>query len=387
MGRSPGDTGILEQAKATPPTVRGYKSSTGGAQKATPLGFHPAQESDDTRTYSVAWGSSRLVFEPQFGRWLLQQIVASPVDPRDCVNFRFFRFNQMPPDGLHDFGSLMRANLTPELLNELKDARTTKGYTLSNAIQGGILCPQFPVGFSCGDEESYDLFKVLLNKIIKQAHSVDPEKHRHKSDLSFSKLVFSHDQVHASPAFAACGIPVSILPPTFSEMSPCRPPCPSCRRTPSMSRSYGPALAPRATSRGTLCPRELARRVPSYSQLFPTPTPPTFERSCLQTFLLPRRSAGKSWTSSAMPSPHFPQPSTVWHCNPVLSSAHASSIPPTPPPFLLIQGSDHNRVHKPLPCAGDLVTFAIPQGPTIRSRASPRITWKKSTTTATLSSR
>eukprot|EP01050_Picozoa_sp_SAG11_P031053 SAG11_NODE_9464_length_909_cov_1.735802_2_plen_147_part_01 len=84
--------------------------------------------------------------------------------------------------------------MTPELFASLKDAKTAGGYTLSNGMQCGVLRPHLGVGFTCGDEECFTVFKDVINPIVKGWHGFDPETQTHTSDLDFSKLVFSEEQ-------------------------------------------------------------------------------------------------------------------------------------------------------------------------------------------------
>eukprot|EP01050_Picozoa_sp_SAG11_P010476 SAG11_NODE_1049_length_6032_cov_13.966627_4_plen_359_part_00 len=84
--------------------------------------------------------------------------------------------------------------MAPELFAALKDVKSAKGYTLSNAMQCGVVRPHLGVGFTCGDEECFTLFKDVINPIVKGWHGFDPETQTHTSDLDFSKLVFSEEQ-------------------------------------------------------------------------------------------------------------------------------------------------------------------------------------------------
>lgn len=92
--------------------------------------------------------------------------------------------------------SLMSQHLTPELFTELKAAgATSKGYTISRAIQTGLMTPHLGVGITAGDEESWELFKSIYNPIIKGWHGFDPDTQNHASDLDPSKLTMTDDQV------------------------------------------------------------------------------------------------------------------------------------------------------------------------------------------------
>eukprot|EP00873_Tetraselmis_striata_P025493 jgi/Tetstr1/445757/TSEL_033405.t1 len=64
--------------------------------------------------------------------------------------------------------SLMRKTLTPELFAKYKDVKSSKGYTLSNAIQAGVLRPHLGVGITCGDEECFELFKEIIYPVVEK---------------------------------------------------------------------------------------------------------------------------------------------------------------------------------------------------------------------------
>jgi creatine kinase len=88
----------------------------------------------------------------------------------------------------------MRKILTPELFAKLKDVKSSKGYTFSNAIQAGMLRPHLGLGITCGDEECFELFKEIIYPVVKGWHKFDPSTEVHKSDLDFSRLVFTDEQ-------------------------------------------------------------------------------------------------------------------------------------------------------------------------------------------------
>jgi creatine kinase len=127
-----------------------------------------------------------------FDAWLKAQLDASPADPKDTEEFRYLTFTELPPftDG---HKSLMRKTMTPELFAALKDVKSSKGYTLSNGMQAGVLRPHLGVGFTCGDEECFELFKDVINPIVKGWHQFDPATQTHESDLDFEKLVFTDE--------------------------------------------------------------------------------------------------------------------------------------------------------------------------------------------------
>ncbi|CAN0013181.1 unnamed protein product [Hapterophycus canaliculatus] len=100
------------------------------------------------------------------------------------------------PEFTDKHSSLMSKHLTPELFEELKAAgATSKGYTISRAIQTGVMTPHLGVGITAGDEESWEKFKSIYYPIIKGWHQFDPETQDHSSDLDASKLTMTDEQV------------------------------------------------------------------------------------------------------------------------------------------------------------------------------------------------
>ncbi|CAN0284556.1 unnamed protein product [Discosporangium mesarthrocarpum] len=92
--------------------------------------------------------------------------------------------------------SLMSKHLNPELFKQLQEVGvTSKGYSVSRAIQTGVMTPHLGVGVTAGDEESWEKFKALYYPIIKGWHGFDPEAQDHKSDLDPSKLTMTEEQV------------------------------------------------------------------------------------------------------------------------------------------------------------------------------------------------
>lgn len=87
----------------------------------------------------------------------------------------------------------MAKHLTQEIFDKLKDVKTSKGYTLSHAIQTGVMTPHLGVGITAGDEESWETFKDIYYPVIKGWHEYDPETQTHKSDLDSENLVFPEE--------------------------------------------------------------------------------------------------------------------------------------------------------------------------------------------------
>ena len=114
-------------------------------------------------------------------------------DAKDASDFKYLTFTEVPKF-TDKHKSLMSKVLTPELFEKLKDVKSSKGYTLSNAVMTGVVTPHLGVGCTAGDEECWDLFKDLFYPVIKGWHGYDPETSTHPVDLDPSKLVFSDEQ-------------------------------------------------------------------------------------------------------------------------------------------------------------------------------------------------
>lgn len=104
---------------------------------------------------------------------------STAVTPSDRSNF---------PDFTDKHRSLMAKHLTSEVYDALKNAKSTKGYTLDMAIQTGIDNPHLGVGVVAGDESCYETFKPLLDPVIEGWHGYKPTD-THETDLDVSKLV------------------------------------------------------------------------------------------------------------------------------------------------------------------------------------------------------
>ena len=128
--------------------------------------------------------------EPGFDEWLRSQLEASPADEKDTDDFKYLTFSELPPF-TDEHKSLMRKTMTPELFDQLKEVKSSKGYTLFNGMQAGVLRPHLGVGFTCGDEECFELFKDVINPIVQGWHGFDPTTQTHTSDLDYDKLEFS----------------------------------------------------------------------------------------------------------------------------------------------------------------------------------------------------
>lgn len=114
-------------------------------------------------------------------------------DPKDAPDFKYVTFETLP-NFSPAHRSLMSKVLTQELFDKLKDVKSSKGYTLSNAIMTGVVTPHLMCGATAGDEECWELFKDLYYPIIKAWHDYDAYTSKHPVDLDPSKLVFSDEQ-------------------------------------------------------------------------------------------------------------------------------------------------------------------------------------------------
>ncbi|CAM9312790.1 unnamed protein product, partial [Ectocarpus fasciculatus] len=114
-------------------------------------------------------------------------------DPKNTSDFKYLEFEALPAF-TDKHKSAMARHLTQEVFDKLKDAKSEKGYTLSNAIMTGVVTPHLGVGATAGDEECWEVFKDLYYPIIKDWHGYDAETQVHPMDLDPSKLVFSDEQ-------------------------------------------------------------------------------------------------------------------------------------------------------------------------------------------------
>eukprot|EP00341_Mesodinium_pulex_P004891 CAMPEP_0116947276 /NCGR_PEP_ID=MMETSP0467-20121206/37560_1 /TAXON_ID=283647 /ORGANISM="Mesodinium pulex, Strain SPMC105" /LENGTH=448 /DNA_ID=CAMNT_0004631365 /DNA_START=36 /DNA_END=1382 /DNA_ORIENTATION=+ len=114
-------------------------------------------------------------------------------DPKNTNDFKYLKFDAVPAF-TEAHKSAMAKHLTPEIFEKLKDVKSSKGYTLSNVIMTGVVTPHLGVGATAGDEECWDIFSDLFNKIIMDWHGYDAETQTHPMDLDPSKLVFTDEQ-------------------------------------------------------------------------------------------------------------------------------------------------------------------------------------------------
>ncbi|XP_064833283.1 creatine kinase M-type-like [Oncorhynchus masou masou] len=107
-------------------------------------------------------------------------------------NFKLnFKVEEEYPD-LTKHNNHMAKVLTKDMYAKLRDKQTSSGFTLDDVIQTGVDNPGHPfimtIGCVAGDEESYEVFKDLLDPIISDRHSGYKPTDKHKTDLNFENL-------------------------------------------------------------------------------------------------------------------------------------------------------------------------------------------------------
>jgi hypothetical protein len=83
--------------------------------------------------------------------------------------------------------------LTNDLFNKLRYLKTNKGWTLSNCIQTGVMTTHLHVGAMAGDEQTYETFAPLFDKIILAWHNYKPTD-KHISDLNPDSVKMTNEQ-------------------------------------------------------------------------------------------------------------------------------------------------------------------------------------------------
>ncbi|XP_037602977.1 creatine kinase, brain a isoform X2 [Sebastes umbrosus] len=82
--------------------------------------------------------------------------------------------------------------LTASMYERLRSKQTPSGFTLDDVIQTGVDNPGHPfimtVGCVAGDEETYEVFKELLDPVIEDRHGGYKPSDKHKTDLTASNL-------------------------------------------------------------------------------------------------------------------------------------------------------------------------------------------------------
>jgi arginine kinase len=69
--------------------------------------------------------------------------------------------------------SLLKKYLSREIFDDLKDLKTSNGYTLIQAINSGVVNQDSNIGIYAGDAESYATYAAVFNPIISDYHGFD----------------------------------------------------------------------------------------------------------------------------------------------------------------------------------------------------------------------
>ncbi len=91
------------------------------------------------------------------------------------------------PEFPKECNSLLCKYLTPEVFEELKDKKTSNGFTLEQAINSGVENIDSGIGVYAGDKESYSIFSTLFDKIIEEYHGFHKDD-SHQSDMNPDNL-------------------------------------------------------------------------------------------------------------------------------------------------------------------------------------------------------
>ena len=109
---------------------------------------------------------------------------------KNCHNdykMKFSLDDEFPDLSKHN--NHMAKVLTKEIYGKLRSKSTPSGFTLDDVIQTGVDNPGHPfimtVGCVAGDEESYEVFKDLLDPVISDRHGGYKPTDKHKTDLNF----------------------------------------------------------------------------------------------------------------------------------------------------------------------------------------------------------
>lgn len=85
--------------------------------------------------------------------------------------------------------SVMVQVMTKEMFDSLKDLKTKNGWTISRAINTGVINPTSFTGCHAGDAESYELFSSFFNGVIEKYHvGFDLNTMKHVTDMDVSRI-------------------------------------------------------------------------------------------------------------------------------------------------------------------------------------------------------
>jgi len=139
------------------------------------------------------------------------------------LNQKKYKADEDFPD-LSKHNNWMAKCLTKEIYAKLRDLSTPSGFTLDQVIQTGVDNPGHPfimtVGAVAGDEESYTVFKDLLDPIIDGRHGGYAADKKHPSDLDHTKITggeFDEKYVLSSRVRTGRSIKGISLPPHCSR--------------------------------------------------------------------------------------------------------------------------------------------------------------------------
>lgn len=139
------------------------------------------------------------------------------------LNQKKYKADEDFPD-LSKHNNWMAKCLTKEIYAKLRDVATPSGFTLDQVIQTGVDNPGHPfimtVGAVAGDEESYTVFKDLLDPIIDGRHGGYAADQKHPSDLDHTKITggdFDEKYVLSSRVRTGRSIKGISLPPHCSR--------------------------------------------------------------------------------------------------------------------------------------------------------------------------
>ncbi|XP_035466310.1 creatine kinase, brain a isoform X1 [Scophthalmus maximus] len=129
-----------------------------------------------------------------------------------------FTSEQEYPD-LSKHNNHMAKVLTPAMYEGLRSKQTPSGFTLDDVIQTGIDNPGHPfimtVGCVAGDEETYEVFKELLDPVIEDRHGGYKPSDKHKTDLNPDNL-----KVTASLALSLSDVSEPCWPGATQKLNP-----------------------------------------------------------------------------------------------------------------------------------------------------------------------
>ncbi len=91
------------------------------------------------------------------------------------------------PNFTPEHKSLMARFLTKERFEELKDLKTSNGFTIMDAINSGVQNPDSGIGIYAGDIESYSTFSAIFDEIIEEYHGFS-KSDMHRSNLNADDL-------------------------------------------------------------------------------------------------------------------------------------------------------------------------------------------------------